>query len=166
MALIIEDGTGIADANSYGSVVDFQAYATARNITLPTDNAELEALLVNASDYLTSLEDRYQGWRVDATQALSFPRESVYIYRQLAASDEIPSQLINGQFQIAIDYNSGDLLPTGAGREVIMEKVDVIEVEYSETGQGAFVPVPTKALLTLKPLFDETALIHNIQVIR
>ena len=167
MALIIEDGSGVADANSYGTVAGLQVYADSRGISLPVVTAELEALLINASDYLLGMEDRWQGYRVEATQALSFPREGVFLYGSLQPSTTIPAALINGQYQIAIDYNSGNMLPTGAGRETIKEKVDVIEVEYAETGQGAFVPIPTKALLTLKPLFDDSAgLINNLTVIR
>ena len=54
--MIIEDGSGIRDANSYTTVSFFRAYHTARgvpgidSVTLP--DASVEALLVKATDYI------------------------------------------------------------------------------------------------------------------
>ncbi len=61
MALEVEDGTGKADANSYVSVAEYRAYAQARGVSLPVDDAQVEAQLTQAMDYVESFRAKYQG---------------------------------------------------------------------------------------------------------
>ena len=49
MALIIEDGTGKADAESYATAADFADYGTLYGVTVPDTEAEQEALLRQAA---------------------------------------------------------------------------------------------------------------------
>lgn len=53
MAFIVEDGTGVLGATSYGTVQDFRDYHADRGVTLPSvlDSA-VQALLVAATDYI------------------------------------------------------------------------------------------------------------------
>lgn len=144
MALTIEDGTGKADSNSYVSVAEAQAYATARGISLPSDEAEVEALLVKAMDYLEAQRKLYSGertWAVATTahpdvQALQWPRTGAMLdCRTTIASDAIPAELKRAQMQASMEVFAGhELLPSSDGRIVKREKVDVIETEYM-TGQ-------------------------------
>ena len=158
MALIIEDGTEVAGANSYVDVAGLDAYASARNITtLPATEAEKEALLIKAMDYISGKEDKFQGSRVTETQALSFPRSNVVIYGFLNDSSNIPELLKNAQMQLAVDASTIDIQPVGKGREVIKEKVDVIEVEYSEQNDTNVQPVLTKAEAFLDPLYETSS---------
>ena len=81
MSLIVEDGTGRADAESYASVSVADAYHTARGNTawaaLAT-TALKEAALRKATDYLGQTYGlRWKGYRMTTTQALDWPRELV-----------------------------------------------------------------------------------------
>lgn len=144
MALVIENGTGKADAESYASVSDFDAYLTRRGLTLSTDTeANKEKLLVLASDYIEGLADKIQGNKSSYQNALQFPRSSVFLYDHYIGSDEIPTQLINAQCQLAYDMESNDAFPVGEGTSVVREKVGPIETEY-KNGNYAPTPVFTK----------------------
>lgn len=144
MALTIEDGTGKADSTSYVTVAEARAYAAARGVVLPSDDAELEALLVKAMDYLEAQRKLYAGertWAVATTahpavQALQWPRCGALLdCRHAIAHDSIPVELKRAQMQAAMEVFAGrDLMPSSDGRIVKREKVDVIETEYM-TGQ-------------------------------
>ena len=58
MALIIEDGTVVAGANSFATDAELQAYAAVRQVSLPAAQAEREALLITAIDYIVSKEPK------------------------------------------------------------------------------------------------------------
>lgn len=159
MSLIIEDGSGVDGANSYATVAEARAYAALRALTLPATDAEVEVLLVKACDFLETLEERYQGTRSQATNPLAWPRALVYLFNATEPLDEadIPTILKNAQCQLAFDAITLDLLPNGTGREIIREKVDVIEREFKPMGSTVVAPVLTKALAMLEPLFDNSS---------
>lgn len=80
MAIVVEDGTGLADAETYVSVADCKAYLDARGKTEwgLLDLAVQEASLRNAADYLDAVYGpRLQGYRLKVTQALLWPRTDV-----------------------------------------------------------------------------------------
>lgn len=138
MALIIEDGTGKSDAQSYAAAADLTAFAAARGITLTaaTDAAK-EILLIRAMDYLEAQEPQFQGTRFSETQALAFPREDIVLHGQEVAETPLPALLIKALCQLAVYADSGDLVASGDGREVIKKKVGPLETTYSESGGGA-----------------------------
>lgn len=165
MALTIEDGSLVAGANSYATVAECRAYAALRGLTLPVADGEVEILLIKAADYLESFEGRYKGSRVNATQALAWPREYVIIYgSDDFPVDEIPEQLKNAQCQLAFDAIANDLQATGTGREVVKEKVDVIEVEYAPGGGHVVQAVFAKAMAFLQPLFNSGFAVKSVRV--
>ena len=87
--LTIEDGTVIANANSYTTDAEFVAYAAERGLTIPSVEGDRDVLQVLAKDYIDGLT--FKGYRADPTnQYLSFPRSGVYAYDRVIASDEIP----------------------------------------------------------------------------
>lgn len=151
MALIIEDGTIVADANSYVTVAEIQAFASLRGLTLPATDAEVEILAIKAMDYLLSLEDHYQGFRVNSEQPVSFPRESVYIYG-FYIGQVIPKQLKLAQSQLAFDWQASDLQATGDGREVIETAVGPLKKKYATSGTTNAQINPTAAMAFLEPL--------------
>lgn len=136
MALVIEDGTGKADATSYVTVVEAEAYATARGVTL----AATEAKLVQAMDYLEAQRARYQGaktWPVGTdehpdAQALQWPRTGVVIDCDVEWPDDaIPKELKAAQMQYAIELQNGfNPFASNDGTVVKKKKVDVIEKEF------------------------------------
>ncbi len=156
MALIIEDGSIVAGANSFATVVECRAYCDARALVLPTADADVEVLLINAADYLFTLEEDYQGLRVDSTQVLPFPRETVILYGA-DISGTIPQILKDGQSRLAFDATTTTLQATGAGRVTKEETVGPVGVEYAEDGVSNPQAQPTAALTILKPLFKASA---------
>lgn len=130
--LIIEDGSGVANANSYVTVAEYRAYATPRGVSLPVSDAECETQLILAMDYL-----EVQCWRGIAAyddQSLAMPRDEVYIGGSLIASDMIPNKIKLAQMQLALQVNNGvDLMPTvvGGSASVVREKVGPLETEYA-----------------------------------
>ena len=55
MALIIEDGSLVHAANSFVSVEEVRAYASARTLTLPSDDTIIEAGAIKSADYLKGI---------------------------------------------------------------------------------------------------------------
>ena len=78
MSLIIEDGTGKVDAQSYVSAVDADAYHLARgNSSWTGTDAEKEAAIMRAMDWLDPyFTNRWPGFKYLDTQALEWPRSS------------------------------------------------------------------------------------------
>lgn len=131
MALIIENGTNVAGANSYTTLEEIRAFALARGFALTNVDVDLEVLAIKAMDYLESLRGSYQGTKVYENQELQFPRSDVYVDGFLLASTTIPVLLKNAQCQLCIELHNGvDIMPTSTGGSVKREKVDVIEIEY------------------------------------
>lgn len=130
--LIVEDGSGVPDANSYVTVAEYMAYATPRGVSLPVSDAECETQLIKATDYL-----EIQCWRGIPTyddQSLAMPREEIYINCSPIASDVIPGKIKLAQMQLALQVNDGvDLMPTvvGGSASVVREKVGPLETQYA-----------------------------------
>lgn len=139
MTIIVEDGTIVADANSYVTVAELDTFASLRGVTLPTLEADKEVLLIQGTDYTETFWDRYQGTIVDETQSLQFPRNGVYVNGFLVASNAIPQSLKNAQMQAAIESISTTLSPS-TGQNIKKEKVDVIEVEYQDGDGSLYAP--------------------------
>lgn len=156
MSLTIEDGTLVIGANSFASVVEARSWAASRGAELPATDAEVEVLLVKAADFILSLEDRFKGTRVSASQALCWPRSGVDLFGSEVAVTSIPSQVVQAQCQLCIDLQTVELQPTGDGREVVREKTDVLETEYRPSGSSSPSPRPVKALSILQPLLKSS----------
>lgn len=160
MALIVEDGTGLSNSNSYVSEDEAREYAEARGVELPDGDAEVAAMLISAMDYLEAQRSRFQGSKTHpGVQALQWPRVGVVLDCSYILPDNIiPSELKQAQMALAMEVNAGrQLLPSSDGRVVKKEKVDVIEREFM-TGQDlgrTGLPAPTFPLVDglLAPLF-------------
>jgi hypothetical protein len=152
MTVVVEDGSGVEGANSYASAADLFAYANQRGTPLAVTEAQANALLVQAMDYLEAkFGRRWQGERSNTAQALAWPRSGVYVDNVRIGSNEIPRELQYGQLAAAIEANSQDLLPNKEPA-VVREKVGEIEVEYTNTGKRMSVSAFSKADALLRPL--------------
>ena len=150
--LIIEDGTGKPDAQSYVDVAGFRAFAAARGIPVPSDdtegNAKVEQSLIAAIDYLETMVC-FQGRKTKAEQALSWPRKGVYIDDELYPDNVIPADIKTAQMRLTVESINGiDLMPTISGNAadfVVKEKVGPIETEYADptkfSGRATFTAV-------------------------
>ena len=80
MPLVVQsDQGGVAGANSYLSVADFDAYHADRSNSYPqgTTTAHKESALRIATDYL-DFRFRFAGWRLTREQSTQWPRVDVY----------------------------------------------------------------------------------------
>ena len=154
MALIIEDGTIIDNANSFANVEECRAFADSRGLTLPADDKAVEVLLVKACDFLFSLETDFQGTRVDAEQQLPFPRNSILLYGA-DISGIVPKVIKQAQCRLAFDASQGELLATGSGRVISKEQVGPLQNEYADDGEDNPQLQLTAALTILQPLFAD-----------
>lgn len=157
MSLIVEDGTGLMDSNSYVSVAEADAYFKLRGVAswaaLPEEDKE--SALVNGTDYIGLRWSCLKGEVLNEFQALAFPRtewegvpegvkRATLEYALLASEDEL-------WLRPVVD-------PSGLSVAERMEKVGPIEerVKFgvnNQTGVGAvmqFAPFP-KADSLMKP---------------
>lgn len=131
MAIIVEDGSIIENANSYVDTATFEAYAAARGITLTGDS---EQLLIQAMDYIEGLS--FQGRKSTQDQPLQWPRYGVIIDGYHVDSDVIPQELKNGQMQTAIAIDQGQSPLAPISQSAVRKKVGSIEIEYSSKGSS------------------------------
>ncbi len=158
MALVIEDGTGKTNSNSFATAAETIAYAEARGFSFPSVEADVEPLLVKAADFLLGLEEGMKGLRTNQDQRLPFPRVRVLLFKNVdyIASDEIPGRLKEVQMRLAVSAyaNSNTLIPDGTGQEVVREKVGPLEVQYAERGTGTVHPQFNQAMDLLAPFLE------------
>jgi len=147
MALIVENGTLVANANSYVSIAEFTAWADARGVTYPS-LPELQQKILRAMDYIESLD--FVGQKHEETQALQWPRDYVYIDGYSIESDEIPPEVKRAVYEATKVEIDGDSRLTASERETTSEKIGDIAVTYSSSaGMKRTIPAVTKALRKL-----------------
>lgn len=159
MALIIEDGTGVEDANTYVSVEDARAIAETRGLTLSASGTELGAQLVSSADRLTSYEGRFSGVRTTGEQGLSYPRNRSYRYGSVFPNNSIPKELKLAQVMLASMLEEGVEIWQTSSAGIRREKVGPLETEYSDDA-AASVGNPTLPIIEsiLDPLFIQMGL--------
>ena len=163
MALIQEDGSNVAGANTYGTTTGLCAYASLRNVQITGTDTAIEAYLIHAMDYIEGQHARFQGMITTDGQPLQWPRVEVYIDRLPVNSDEIPNQLIYAQYALAMESFAGnDLLPTRQPTDPAQftrQKLGPLELEYSEPKVSrSFTPAFSKADALLSQLFKRNGL--------
>ena len=159
MALIIEDGTGMAAAESYISVADATTYHTARGnaawAAVASDTIR-EQLLRKATDYMVaSYRERWDGYRVTTTQALDWPRYEVPIrdsatqgvYAAFYDSDSVPAAVAKACAELALRAIDGDLAED-LDIPVISETIGPISTTYAEGGRQTKVFRAVDAMLS------------------
>lgn len=125
MAFIVEDGTGVANANSYVTVLTFQEYCATRNIDVSADTEEaIQGYLVNGTDYI-DLSYTFIGEATFDTQPLQFPRTK---------DDEeygVPTKVQYATIEMALQNRAGTSLFSDEDKSLLSkkEKVGVIETE-------------------------------------
>lgn len=130
--IIVEDGSVVANANSYVTVAELQAFAADRGIdTFTGDESEL---LIQAMDYLEI--QNYIGLKLNRDQELQWPRADVYIDGYYLQANTIPKELKNAQMQNAISIDQGNGPNRVYPRKTKREKVDVLEIEYADNSSA------------------------------
>lgn len=170
MALIIEDGSQVAGANSYISCDDARAYCAARGRVLPAktgdDDSACELLLTRALDYIEAMRAEFQGEKVSATQALQWPRQDVTVDGYDVDPTTVPALVGQAQAQLAYDASKQELAPIGDGREVTKEEVaGAVTIEYARWGNTNVQPIFNVARALLAPLLkSEGALLSSVRM--
>jgi len=156
MPLTVEDGTGLATADSYGTVDGFFTYVEERYESLNTDEELVEAALRRATTYIdTMFRDRFRGYRTRGRiQRLEWPREFTGWLRgvPITQRNEVPYEVISATYEAAyrevLEPRSlmRDITPS---QMVVREKVGPLETEYaaaSASSAQVVVPIIEKIL--------------------
>lgn len=134
MALVVEDGTGLANADSYTSVADADTYIAAYKSDVTAWDAATDAAKEVAARQATQHLDfsyRWKGERETSTQSLDWPRVYAYDERGLAY-DGVPDALKQAESELMYSIINGVSISTTITRkdQVKRKKIDVIETEY------------------------------------
>ncbi len=142
MSLIVEDGTGLAGAESYGSVAESNAYHTPRGneaawSDLDTDVKERH--LRNATTFMRVYRSSWAGARVHSAQRLDWPRQGVVVDNFNVLSTIVPTDVKEACFELALRDVAGALLPDldAGSNQVKREKVGPLETEYFQANVEA-----------------------------
>lgn len=166
MALIIEDGTGKADASSYDSIENINAYLLARGKITETETEGVytpeitETTAIYATQSLDNLyEPTLQGERAVDGQALAFPRTGIVMFGRDVALNTVPLRIKNAIAEMCLLIASGvdvsPIIETGIKRK--FEKVGPIteETEFSGSGVTGGTGVLSTVVNELKPLLKQ-----------
>lgn len=159
ITIIVEDGSNVANANSYLSVPQVTEYAGNRGVDLSDSSEdEIAALLIKGMDYLEAKECEFQGYRTYDDQALSWPRTGVVLNCKEYPGDSIPAQLKGALAQLVMAQEAGiDIAPNVSSDDYIVgAKVGPLSVtlaDPSKIGSGDLSPTMTAVDALLKPLF-------------
>ncbi len=146
MTLIVEDGSGKSNADSYASVAmadEYHTKYTGSAVWFSQTETNKERFLRQATQYIDSqYRLRWKGVRSYETQALAWPRSGVVDHDGYTVDENtIPQNLIYATAYLALEAVAGPLLVTvdTPGKiKKTKEKVAVIEeeVEYFPSGAG------------------------------
>ncbi len=133
--LVVEDGTGITNANAYLSVAEADSYFQARNN--PSWNARNTPDKEKAILYATAFLDGVFYWLGHIKkneQALGWPRILVYDKEHRPIdTGSVPQKVKDATCELALEALDKPLSPSLArGGDVKRQKVASLEIEYFE----------------------------------
>lgn len=148
----VEDGSGVAGANSYSTVAEADDYFAVDPNFLATWDAltteEQEIRLAWASRVLDQ-KTIWKGYAVSATQAMGWPRTHVTDRDGYAVdSDIVPTPVKHATYELAKYLNTNDLTTGPDTTDFRRIVVDVIEIEYQEGVSQNSIPTILKDILT------------------
>ena len=160
--IIVEDGSIVANANSYVTTAEFTQYCADRNITISGTYGDESQLLILSMDYFE--QQPFSGIKYLETQSLQFPRSYLYIDGYLTDSDKIPDLVKDAQITIAISIMAGNDPLSTVDRAIKREKVDVIEIEYMD---NASISTVIRSIgNAMRKLVISSSMGNNIRTIR
>lgn len=138
MALVLEDGSGVSNANSYASGDMADSYFEDRGNAAWTAGSDddKESALVRATQYLDGrYRGKWKGTKASSAQALAWPRANATDEDDLdIASNVIPQVIIRATCEAALREFSepGSLNPDlERGGYITKEVIGPIETDYS-----------------------------------
>lgn len=166
MALIVEDGTGLATAESYVSSAFADTYHAARGNTTWADVDDKDGALRRATDFMVNMyRMRWKGYRTNTVQVLDWPRSLVEKPDTLWGGfsgigyyliNEIPIEIKTACCELALRAATGDLAPDITPDDMAkMVKVGPIEIQYKDF--GTIIKVFRSVEAKLAPFFVSNA---------
>ena len=149
MAITQETGNQSATANSYVTVVNYDAYLNARYTDrADISDAQAEAYIFRAMDYFESLI--FIGLKATEDQALQWPRDGIIIDGYGKDNNEIPNEVLIAIYELAYGFEQGYGISDPVLKSATKEKVGEIEVEYkSSSADRTLLPAAAQALRKL-----------------
>ena len=144
--LVVEDGTGLANANSYLTTAEALAIFDVKPTQLAAftalaDDATRDNYLIWASDWIDDYMD-FKGYKTVETSGLRWPRCGVYDCDGILVDENtVPQQLKQAVAELAVWLINNDAANTGGESSNLPEgikrvKADVVEVEFFESGSA------------------------------
>jgi hypothetical protein len=135
--MIVEDGTGLSNSDSYVSVDDCASYCTARGLSFGTSPTVTgEQAIIRASAAIDAIyRDRFPGFKRNGrAQAMEWPRSGAYDNAdEIIADDEVPVEIIQATCEAAVRElaDPGSMMPDlERGGGVRRLKAGSVEIEY------------------------------------
>lgn len=166
MPLVVEDGGGLSNADSYVSLADALAYHAARGNAdwagAASDTVREQALRRATAWLDVTFAARFPGYRVNGRdQALEWPRTAAYDGGgYLIDNDAVPKEVKFATYEAAlreVETPNSLLAPSPATYATIKrEQVGPIEREYGGDGkQASTVPVDMIEAILMPVLLDQ-----------
>lgn len=129
--LIIEDGTGVAAAESYATAEELARYAVKFGAAIPAEQVAQEALLRRAALAMDGMT--WKGRKSSSEQALAWPRREIRLDGENKPERYLPARIQYGQMALAAEIHADDIDPIDKRKgAVTKEKVDgAVEREYA-----------------------------------
>jgi hypothetical protein len=165
MALTVEDGTGLAGADSFISLAAFKtACANLGYVLTAYTDPQLEVSLRKGFDYINTAW-RYKGTRLTAAQAGEFPRTDLVDWSGFTVTD-VPARVVKANVELGFKGLTVDLYTDlDRGGRVQSESVGPISVTYAADAPAGVVfraaeqlllPYIRKAGDTMNPVYYDT----------
>ena len=132
MALVVENGTGLSNAESYVTVAatDTRMVNLGNTLWATITTAQKEEALRRATAYMgQAFRGRWVGARINSTQALDWPRNGVCVDGYSVLSTIVPADIANACADLALKAAAGDL-NADLSRGVVRRKIGPLETEY------------------------------------
>ncbi|MBI5386764.1 MAG: hypothetical protein HZA90_19000 [Verrucomicrobia bacterium] len=158
LTLIKEDGTGKADANSYASVADGDAYFEGHLYATQwtAANADNKAKALVFATRLIDAERQFNGVKTTAVQALQWPRSNCPNPDAAAESgaaaavlvdDQVPPAVVKATCELAKELLLQDRTTAPPGEGLIATWTDTSGTKYSKTDKRPLLSYLVQSLL-------------------
>lgn len=175
MALIVENGSGLANAEAYRSVADHKAYCDAMGFSYAgKSDPQLEQAARRATAAMTQrYRMRWAGQRVSLAQALDWPRALVPVKDAPTGygagevyypSNVVPREVGDAQSELMLRLGAGVELIPDQTRAILSETVGPISTTYDKNTPVA--PRFTAIDLALAPLLKRGGSATVVGVVR
>lgn len=169
MAIVVEDGTGLSNADSYVSVADADVYLAIHHSAstwTALSSGDKETALKKATRYLDNIYgDRWTGRRIEQTMSLDWPRFNSYDEDGwLLDTDIVPQRIKDATVELALRSVSNELITDLSTPGTIKREKSKVgpleeEIEYAG-GRGQQRKYPEVEAI-LRPLLQSTDRAHR-----